>query len=83
MAGWLEVDAATLCASSPAGPVIVVRPAVAEERLVAARIAYRTAVMVMVMVMMMMMMMMMMGEERIRDHRQTRQRDRETETELR
>ena len=76
MAGWLEVDAATLCASSPAGPVIVVRPAVAEERLVAARIAYRTAVMVM-------MMMMMMGEERIRDHRQTRQRDRETETELR
>ena len=76
MAGWLEVDAATLCASSPAGPVIVVRPAVAEERLVAARIAYRTAVMVMVM-------MMMMGEERIRDHRQTRQRDRETETELR
>ena len=79
MAGWLEVDAATLCASSPAGPVIVVRPAVAEERLVAARIAYRTAVMVMVM----MMMMMMMGEERIRDHRQTRQRDRETETELR
>ena len=75
MAGWLVVDAATLCASSPAGPVIVVRPAVAEERLVAARIAYRTAVMVMVMV--------MMGEERIRDHRQTRQRDKETETELR